>query len=206
RLFLGAAGSAGSTTAAPQRSYSVLSKSNARGPDSTDSGSHDPTVQTNASSLTHKNSADSFNTAAIQAAAGKRRGQTHERRAGRPPSRIPLPSPTLHNTPPPYLTVHVGTGSSTALTRFLQFFHCVAKRTLDDGKRLSSYYSTPLREPNIPELERASKTIEKGESAGRGRFHSSCISNSSLRDIEMGAIEDELTAYMKEIRKRELCS
>jgi hypothetical protein len=31
------------------------------------------------------------------------------------------------------------------------------------------------------------------------------VSNSSLKDVEHGALEDELTAYMKELRRREEC-
>lgn len=32
------------------------------------------------------------------------------------------------------------------------------------------------------------------------------ISNSSLKDVENMALEDELTAYMKEIKRRERCT
>jgi hypothetical protein len=34
---------------------------------------------------------------------------------------------------------------------------------------------------------------------------SNTVSNSSLRDVERGALEDELTAYMRELRCRDEC-
>ncbi|KAJ8978004.1 hypothetical protein NQ317_004549 [Molorchus minor] len=199
-----------------QKSYSVLSKSNNRAPDSTDSGSHDPTVQTNAS-LTHKNSTESF---AGSQTGGKRpklypstkdrRWQEKDTTKPKPPNGVelqsmsPLPSPTLL-TNPAYISVQMKDATPTTITRFLQFFHCIAKRTLDDSKRLSSYHSTPVREPNILELDKTAR-YDVGRFHRCDDLHKPYISNSSLRDIETGAIEDELTSYMKEIRRRELCS
>ncbi|KAJ8937368.1 hypothetical protein NQ314_011914 [Rhamnusium bicolor] len=116
-----------------------------------------------------------------------------------------LSSPTILNNPT-YLSVHVGSSTPTRLSKFLQFFQCIAKRTLDDSKRLSSYYSTPIKEPNIVELEKTDTFSDSGKFARCENLHKPCISNSSLKDIETGAIEDELTAYMKEIRRRELAS
>ncbi|KAJ8909772.1 hypothetical protein NQ315_014449 [Exocentrus adspersus] len=107
-----------------------------------------------------------------------------------------------------YLSVHVGNNSNTTrLTRVLQFFHCIAKRKLDDSKILSSYYSTMVKEPNSIELEKSDMFSELSSfNRCDSDIYKPCVSNSSLKDIEMGAIEEELTAYMKEIRNREFIS
>ncbi|CAH2008388.1 unnamed protein product [Acanthoscelides obtectus] len=86
----------------------------------------------------------------------------------------------------------------------MRLFRCISSRTFDDNKHKSSSYcySTAVREPNIFELQ---KTL-KGSFRRSGSYQRSCISNSSLRDIETGAIEDELTIYMNELKNRELCS
>ncbi|XP_018564203.1 pyrokinin-1 receptor-like [Anoplophora glabripennis] len=198
----------------PQRSYSVLSKSKVRGPDSTDSGSHDPTVQTN-TSLTHKNSADSFNGLQMgmrgykPQRSFKEHGGIQEEITMINQKSIPtaaehqpqstMSSPSLLNNPT-CLSVHVSNPNPSTLTKFLQFFHCIAKKTLDDSKRLSSYYSSPVKETNALELQKTG-FLDK-EKCDNG-VRKPCISNSSLKNIEIDAIEDELTAYMKEIRKRE---
>lgn len=76
--------------------------------------------------------------------------------------------------------------------RFLQVFRCLAKKTLDDG--IQSRFSSPVREE---------KTIDY-ENRESYCMVPCNVSNSSLKDIEQGALEDELTAYMKEIHNREL--
>lgn len=113
----------------------------------------------------------------------------------------PVSSPSLLNNPT-YLSVHVGNANPSTLTKFLQFFHCIAKKTLDDSKRLSSYYSSPVKETNVLELQKTDRFLEDKDKSDNS-VRKPCISNSSLKDIEMDAIEDELTAYMKEIRRRE---
>lgn len=83
-----------------------------------------------------------------------------------------MPSVEMQNlTPldsPGYLSVHMTTVNPTKLSKFLQLFHCLAKRTLDDSKRFSSYYATATREPNFPELE---KTENKAENSERFVFN-----------------------------------
>jgi hypothetical protein len=44
------------------------------------------------------------------------------------------------------------------MNKFWQYFECIARRTFDDGKRLSAYYASPVKEPNILlELETSPK-------------------------------------------------
>lgn len=69
---------------------------------------------------------------------------------------------TDQNSPTTYVSVQVGhPDPPTTLGKFLQFFHCLAKRTLDDGKKISTYYSTPTREPDM-ELEKTDKKEPDG--------------------------------------------
>nr|XP_023023960.1 uncharacterized protein LOC111512097 [Leptinotarsa decemlineata] len=112
-----------------------------------------------------------------------------------------------HNLESPiYLSVHVGNPTQTTFMKFLQFFQCIAKKTLDDSKRLSSYCSSPVKEQEVIDIEKTDESTEKEIVERCNEIHKPCISNSSLKDIETGAIEDELTTYMKEIRRREYYS
>lgn len=78
--------------------------------------------------------------------------------------------------------------------RFMNLFRCIAKKTFDD-KKLQPFDS-PISEQSEP--EKVGRELND-------RFNQSSydVSNSSLRDIENGALEDELTIYMKEIQRRE---
>ncbi|KAJ3641670.1 hypothetical protein Zmor_028154 [Zophobas morio] len=190
----------------PQRSYSVLSRSAQRGPDSTDSGRDDPTVHSH-TSITQKTSIDSF----TGVNNGMRRNKTFSTfRAGIEEETLQSPSWTkdIHDmsksadsTPNKFISIHINpTTPPRRLSKFWQYFECIARRTFDDGKRLSAYYSSPVKEPSI--LLELDTTPKKSQSCS-----SPCdISNSSLKDVESGAIEDELTTYMKEVRRRECCS
>lgn len=64
---------------------------------------------------------------------------------------------------PGYLSVHMTTVNPTRLAKFLQLFHCLAKRTLDDSKKFSSYYTAATREPNFPELEKTENIAENSQ-------------------------------------------
>lgn len=104
-------------------------------------------------------------------------------------------------TPNKFISIHLNPATPPhKLSRFWQYFECLAKKTFDDSKRLSAYYSSPVKEPSILlELETSPKRAP--------RCTSPCdISNSSLKDVENGAIEDELTTYMKEVKRREIYS
>lgn len=85
---------------------------------------------------------------------------------------------------------------NTRTSRFLRAFRCFAKRTLDD-KLQSSNYPSPVIEGHI--------TKDISDKIDESYCMVSCnVSNSSLKDIENGALEDELTTYMREIHNREL--
>lgn len=80
--------------------------------------------------------------------------------------------------------------------KFWRFFRCVAKPNLD--KRHS--FGSPIRDPSVLlELEKNNKIDSLSMSLCE-------ISNSSLKDVENMALEDELTSYMKEIKRRERCN
>lgn len=76
--------------------------------------------------------------------------------------------------------------------RFLRAFRCLAKKTLDEG--IQSKYSSPAK---------ADPVIDCGIQESYCMVPCN-VSSSSLKDVEQGALEDELTAYMKEIQNREL--
>lgn len=78
--------------------------------------------------------------------------------------------------------------------KFWQFFRWITQNGLhEDFSPPPSYYSPPLTSPQVEfKAVRQKYTL------------SPCtISNSSLRDVENGALEDELTVYMQELQKRE---
>ncbi|KAG5866205.1 hypothetical protein JTB14_022801 [Gonioctena quinquepunctata] len=146
----------------PQRSYSVLSRSNVRGPDSTDSGSHDHTVQTNTSQK--NNSMESF-----IGHHGKKyktsmltREDNEENPSKEIVSEVELQN-LQHPTDPgsPTYSVLMVNSPPTTFNKFLQFFHGGSKKALDTSRKRSSHYSTPLKEPNILELQKNEKTREK---------------------------------------------
>lgn len=75
---------------------------------------------------------------------------------------------------------------------------------VEETRKLSVSYSmrpTATIQHGVP-LE----TLEGGSGSVQSLASSSnTVSNSSLRDVERGALEDELTAYMRELRCREDC-
>ncbi|VEN43533.1 unnamed protein product, partial [Callosobruchus maculatus] len=205
----------------PERSYSVLSRSNQRAAESTtDSGSHDHTVQTNTSS--HKTSSLYDSPPPIggggfhhhhgrsvrckPSSAISRDVEATSRYPQRPVACSTSETPSSPQHSPTYLSIQLGS-SPTRLGKFMRLFRCIAYRTFDDNKRLSSSYcySSAVKEPNIFELQRTLDS-SKGSFKRSESYQRPCISNSSLRDIETGAIEDELTIYMNELKHRELCS
>lgn len=84
------------------------------------------------------------------------------------------------------VTVHIVTNRPSKFVKFLQMFHCIAKRTLDDSKKFSRNNSNVI-------VDYAKRTKDNAS------ITNSDISNSSLKDIENGALEDELAAYMYEM-------
>jgi hypothetical protein len=200
-------------TTRPQRSYSVLSRSAQRGPDSTDSGRDDPTLHSH-SSVTQKTSVESIN----GVHPGMRRNKTFSTFRGadieeenlqnvdwiKDASNADLRKTHSEATTPStkFISIQINPSEPPRkMNKFWQYFECIARRTFDDGKRLSAYYASPVKEPNILlELETSPKRTPT-------RCTSPCeISNSSLKDVENGAIEDELTTYMKEVKRREYYS
>ncbi|GLV45153.1 Pyrokinin 1 receptor [Carabus blaptoides fortunei] len=78
-------------------------------------------------------------------------------------------------------------------SQFLRLFRCTAKETSDDPKlRVES----PVVEQQFAYTKPEVKVMFNNTS-------SYDVSNSSLRDMQNGALEDELTIYMKEIQRRE---
>lgn len=93
-------------------------------------------------------------------------------------------------------------------SKFMSFFHNLFK--CGHNTRHIGYYSPPLEHPankinihlstgNPPVFE------EKYDETSLNRNeHGEDISNSSLKDVNAAAIEDELSSYMEELRLREL--
>jgi hypothetical protein len=81
---------------------------------------------------------------------------------------------------------------------------------VEENKKLSASYSlraaTPTQYSVPPEVfDMLAVSGGAGGSVQSLASSSNNVSNSSLRDVEQGALEDELTAYMKELRRREEC-
>lgn len=84
------------------------------------------------------------------------------------------------------------------------FRNAASASIVEETKKLSVSYSmrpTATNQHGLP-LETFG--------SGSGSVHSlesssNTVSNSSLRDVERGALEDELTAYMRELRCRDEC-
>ncbi|PSN51174.1 hypothetical protein C0J52_06076, partial [Blattella germanica] len=74
-----------------------------------------------------------------------------------------------------------------------------------DARILSvSYSPTAGATPSAAETF-GMKPVCRSNSARSLASSSNNVSNSSLRNVERGALEDELTAYMQELRQREVC-
>lgn len=83
---------------------------------------------------------------------------------------------------------------------FWKLFHCVAKKNRQEKGHSSFGATSPGKDPSVLlELERNNKMDSLSMSLCE-------ISNSSLRDVEHMALEDELNTYMKEIKLRERCN
>lgn len=79
---------------------------------------------------------------------------------------------------------------------------------VEGSKKLSASYS--MRAPTPSKYSVPPEVFDMLAVCGSGSVHSLAsssnnVSNSSLRDVEHGALEDELTAYMRELRSREEC-
>lgn len=79
---------------------------------------------------------------------------------------------------------------------------------VEENKKLSASYSmrspTPTQYSVPPEMFDMLAVCASG-SVQSLASSSNNVSNSSLRDVEHGALEDELSAYMRELRRREEC-
>ncbi|XP_049821529.1 pyrokinin-1 receptor-like isoform X2 [Aethina tumida] len=165
----------------PQRSYSVLSRSNIRGPDSGDSAVHTHTT------VTQKSSIDSFNGINLsgrryKTAVGRRDQEIEEEQLedlDRERELILLEiesTATPGDAPKTILCKKNFNRQSKRRSKFWRYFRGFAKKTLDTGKL----------QPVIRDVQ----------------SYSPCdISNSSLKDVETGAIEDELSAYMEKVHR-----
>ncbi|KAL1506812.1 hypothetical protein ABEB36_006104 [Hypothenemus hampei] len=168
----------------PPKQYSILSRSNIRnGPESTDSAKDD-TFQTN-TSLIYKNSTDSF--------PGSNRFKFSLRRLGKyndPKNASPNSFTTYASLP---VLNHSRTGSK--LNKLSQYFECLKKNS-SNGNDNSIYDKKQIH---------FSMEFHRDVGKGDGKCCDSCdISNSSLKDIEHGAIEDELGAYISELKNGEI--
>ncbi|XP_050293775.1 pyrokinin-1 receptor-like isoform X2 [Anthonomus grandis grandis] len=165
----------------PPKQYSILSKSNLRGvgcpSESTEDSAKDQTFPTN-TSLTCKNSNDSFtgNTTRFNFSIRRLANPSQNQRVNS------LKSRNIYSNCPSLPVVHDSQNGSK-LGKFTQYFICLAK---DPNHRLAE------RPISIEFQRKGSKTGSKCDSCD--------ISNSSLKDIEHGAIEDELTAYISDMK------
>lgn len=201
----------------PQRSYSVLSKSAVRGPDSNESTSRqEASVHPTQTSVTQKTSIESFNGVHYHHH-GSNGDKVQIQQSRRPKSSTfvthnqinieeeetaagPGDPKCPNNNSPTYIRIHVK--PVKRLSKFWKICECVTKKRLDK-KRSDAYYLSPVKEPEIT-LELDGVALKKEPWGGRPKSPDSCdISNSSLNEVEMFTFEDELTAYMREIAKRE---
>ena len=89
--------------------------------------------------------------------------------------------------------------------------HCVkgSPDLVDDNKVLSVSYSPTIQtqQDNFKMSQEmfGMMPVCRANSIRSLASSSNDVSNSSLRDVERGALEDELTAYMEELRQREAC-
>jgi len=79
---------------------------------------------------------------------------------------------------------------------------------VEENKKLSVSYSPTATTPNqysLPPEVFGMLPVCDSRSVRSLSSSTNNVSNSSLRDVERGALEDELTAYMQELRRREEC-
>lgn len=95
---------------------------------------------------------------------------------------------------------NIVTPPNSRTRKLWRVFRSIARRHIDDDR---TYYSPPAH----PTLSTANGTISSSQELKSQESVSSLtpcnISNSSLRDVERGALEDELTIYMQELQRRE---
>lgn len=77
--------------------------------------------------------------------------------------------------------------------KFVRLFHCIARKTLDDGKKRTGYCAT-IQNENVIILD----CVKSGKDDTYSVTNSD-ISNSSLKDVENGALQAELENYMCDI-------
>lgn len=82
--------------------------------------------------------------------------------------------------------------------KFVRLFHCIARKTLDDGKKRSGHCAT-IQKENVIILD-----CVKGGNDDTFSVSNSDISNSSLKDVENGALQAELESYMCDIICKEI--
>lgn len=81
--------------------------------------------------------------------------------------------------------------------KFVRLFHCIAGKTMDDGKKIPGYCAT-IHNENVIILD----CVKNGKDDAYSVANSD-ISNSSLRDVENGALQAELDIYMCDILSNE---
>ncbi|XP_076259762.1 pyrokinin-1 receptor-like [Rhynchophorus ferrugineus] len=163
----------------PQRHYSTLLKNGRSGNESTDSA-RDDTVQTN-TSLSHKNSSDSFG--------GSLRFKFSFRHSikmdqGGASEKLPRPSTAYASLP-----VVSQNQNESKFQKLTQYFECLRNQEKTDQN---------------PTAQTPDDQIGLDNRNSEHNCHSCDISNSSLKDVEKGAIEDELGAYINELRSRKI--
>ena len=84
--------------------------------------------------------------------------------------------------------------------------HCVRSSDLDDSRAISVSYSSRNNRPKetFSLGEKITVAVGRANSIRSIGSSSNDVSNSSLRDVDRGALEDELSAYMEELRQREV--
>ncbi|XP_060527387.1 pyrokinin-1 receptor-like [Cylas formicarius] len=147
----------------PQRRYSVLSRSNAKVPESSDSAKDDSTNQTN--------TVLGFKAPDEPSQSDKPKRFKFTKRDDRPNVCAARPLSPPHTT---FACLPVTATADGPFNGLAQYFECVSPSELRTNIELDVKLKRPIE-----------------------------ISNSSLKDIEFGALEDELTAYMNDLRSRE---
>ncbi|KRT84914.1 G protein-coupled receptor, partial [Oryctes borbonicus] len=196
-----------------QRSYSVLSRSTQRRPESSDSGRDDPSQHTH-TILIRRNSLDGNNGAITNEGRRSLNKKSPEKSGSLDSDREAVTFTWIANRSDVEMTmaskidfeniqpgtrlvaVHVSSLPPTKLNKFLRFFRCIAKKTLlDENRRLSSYYMTSISPANKGDKS----TIELESSPNKYdsySFTSGEISNSSLKKVDQALLQDELAIYI----------
>ncbi|GJQ84305.1 hypothetical protein Trydic_g5243 [Trypoxylus dichotomus] len=195
-----------------QRSYSVLSRSTQRRPESSDSGRDDPSQHTH-TILIRRNSCDgnaqltNDGRRSLTKKSPQKSGSIDSDReavtftwiANRSDVEVTMTSKMdFENIQPgtKLVAVRVNSVPPTRLNKFLRFFRCIAKKTLlDENRRLSSYYTSSISPTN----KGNKSTIELESSPNKldnNSLTSGEISNSSLRNVDHALLKDELGIYI----------